>query len=74
MHNTAQCCAWDVEGNDLCKPVGESKKLFEQLKRNYATMQKDNKKLKKKFKREKKRSHNKEKHYKTSSSESSDSE
>ncbi len=73
-HSMAQCHAWDAKGNDLFKPNGESKNLFDELKRNYSTMQKDTKKLQKKFKREEKRSCNKEKHCKTSSSESSDSE
>ena len=40
-----QCCAWDAKGNDLHKAGGHSKKNFDELKRNFATIQKETDKL-----------------------------
>ena len=74
-HNTNECKRWSEDGENISRKAREQKKEFRALKRNFSTLLKEQRKLKKSLKKKTRKSRKKRKRDDdSSSSDSSDSE
>ena len=74
-HNTNECKRWSEDGENISRRARAEKKEFKALKRNFSTLLKEQRKLKKSIKKKARKSRKKKKRDDdSSSSDSSDSE